>query len=787
MSAPDNTPIIVGIADYKQDVPQDLDGISDALSPVEMATRASELALSDAGLTPACVDALVVVRTSTDSLPMTPPPFGTSSHPPVSVANRLGAAPTTFVHSKSGGNSPQQLVNEWAEKLANNSQPGCVLITGAEAVASMKAAMKSGQKLDWHEHVPDPSAGSNYEDRGAGITGMLAVDDMRHGMSKPTTQYAIAENARRAQLGHNYQQHALAMGELFGPFSEVATDNEFSMFPQAYSAEEIALADEKNGYVDFPYTYRMVAKDGVNQAAAILMTTVGEARKMRVSESTWVFLHSYAQAEDLPILQRENIAESKALSLTYRQALGESGLNIDDIKYIDLYSCFPIVVELAKEALGITDNRQVTLTGGLPFFGGPGNNYSMHGITALVRKLRDDPEQYGLVGANGGMINKHAVGIYSCRPGWRVCDSSAIQYQSTQQHSPVLDTAPQGPATVESYTVTFAKGQPVHAVVIGRLKHTGARFVACNARGDGKVLKTLLSEDCIGQDIVVMPTARANIIAFDQASLAFANAKPSLDFRDDYEFCSAEVAGHILEVTINRPESYNSLNPPANDELAEVFDLYMRRPDLRVAIITGTGDKAFCSGNDLKYSASGKPYWTPLSGFGGLTSRVGRNKPVIAAVNGVAMGGGFEIAMACDVVVAATHSQFALPEVKRGLIAAAGGIVRLPRQVPEKLAMEMLLTGEPISAARGLELGVVNHVVALDELMPKARELANLIASNSPTSIRLTMDLLAETANQGDANKAAGGISKVLDELITSEDFYEGPRAFAEKRPPKWK
>lgn len=784
MSISDTTPILIGVADFKQTVPDD---INTAMSPVELAAQVSKLALSDAGISPNEITDLVVVRTSTDSLPMTPPPFGSSDKPPASVAKRIGAHPRYLVHSSSGGNTPQQLVNEWAETLAQTDQSErVVLLTGAEALASVKAAIKTGHLFDWREQTEELPSGANYQDQGMGITDMLALDDMRHGMSKPTTQYAIAENARRASLGHTYQQHAFAMGQLFAPFSEVAAANKYSMFPAAYSAQQIAEPNEKNGYVDFPYTFRMIAKDSVNQAAAVIMTTVGRAKELSVDESKWVYLHAYAQAKDLPILKREKLGESKALHLTYQQALANSGLSIDDISVIDLYSCFPIVVELAKQALGIDDDRAVTQTGGLPFFGGPGNNYSMHGITAVVRKLRSEPTQYGLVGANGGMINKHAVGIYSRQPGWRYCDSSAIQNEAYQQHAPSMDSAPQGKANIETYTVTFSKGQPVHAVVIGRLQHSGARFVSCNIRGDTNVLTRLLSEDCIGAEISVLPTAKANLMAFDSDSLVAISPPMESEFRNDYEYCEVVINDSVLEVTINRPESHNALHPPANDELAAVFDLYMRRDDLRVAIITGAGDKAFCSGNDLKYSASGKPYWTPLSGFAGLTSRVGRNKPVIAAVNGVAMGGGFEIALASDLIVAAEQAKFGLPEVKRGLIAAAGGIVRLPRQMPEKLAMEIMLTGEPITAARAAELGVVNHVVSAGKALTKARELAKVIAANSPTSIKLTMDLRAETANQGDPNIAAGGIPEVLDRLVTSEDFYEGPKAFAEKRAPKW-
>ncbi len=772
-----NTPIIVGIADRTQPTPTT---IEDAKSPVDLAAQASELALADAGLSADSVSALVVVRTSTDSVPMAQPPLGTSNNPPASVANRIGASPAVLIHSPSGGNTPQQLVNQWAEKLADGFA-GCVLLTGAEALATVKAASQLEGVLDWNENL-----GASCEDHGSEIEGMIAVDDMRHGMSKPTTQYAIAENARRSELKLSYKEHALAVGKLLAPFSAVAQENEYAVFSRAYSPDEIATLSESNRYVDFPYTFRMIAKDTVNQAAAVIMTTVGRAQELGISKSKWVFLHSYAQAKDLPILKRQKLGQSKALTLTYAKALKDSGLNIDDISIFDLYSCFPIVVELAKSALGLGDDVQLTQTGGLPYFGGPGNNYSMHGITAVVRKLRERPDQYALVGANGGMINKHAVGIYSCIPGWKKCDSRNIQAEALLQDAPKIDRAPRGEASIESYTVSYSKGRPVHAVIIARLAFSGDRFVACSSPEDSLLIRRLLAEDCIGLTVFVAPTPKANIVVLEEHQLSQLIHEPETQFRLKYQFCSLEINQSVLEITIDRPDCFNALHPPANDELAQIFDVYMKRNDLRVAIITGSGQSAFCAGNDLKYSASGKPFWVPKSGFAGITSREGRNKPIIAAVNGVAAGGGFEVAMASDIVVAGSHSEFSLPEVKRGLIAAAGGAVRLPRQIPEKLAMEMILTGESVSAERALRLGIVNHVVAPENVMSKARAIAKKIAANSPTSVRLTLEMQSEMANQGDVNIASGGIPEVLDKLICSEDFYEGPNAFSVKREPKW-
>jgi enoyl-CoA hydratase/carnithine racemase len=255
--------------------------------------------------------------------------------------------------------------------------------------------------------------------------------------------------------------------------------------------------------------------------------------------------------------------------------------------------------------------------------------------------------------------------------------------------------------------------------------------------------------------------------------------------RDDYEFCSTVRNGHILEVTINRPESHNALHPYAHEELSEIFDVFEDDDELWVAIITGAGDKAFCTGNDLKYSASGKPMWMPKSGFGGLTSRQ-RRKPLIAAVNGFAMGGGMEIALASDIVIAADNAMFALPEVKVGLIAAAGGIPRLARQIPLKRAMDLLLTGRHFAAEEAERLDIINQVVPAGEAMQAARKYAEMICENSPSAVRLTKQLLNETAVHASIDDAMKDMPNASNDLLSSEDFVEGPLAFAEKRKPRW-
>jgi enoyl-CoA hydratase/carnithine racemase len=247
------------------------------------------------------------------------------------------------------------------------------------------------------------------------------------------------------------------------------------------------------------------------------------------------------------------------------------------------------------------------------------------------------------------------------------------------------------------------------------------------------------------------------------------------------EFCQTERDGRIFSVTIDRPEVMNALHPPANEELSGVFDEFVADPDLWVAIITSAG-------NDLKFTAKSEGR-LPIAekGFAGLTSRFDNPKPVIAAVNGVAMGGGFEIALACDLIIASEKAVFSLPEPRVGLAALAGGMHRLPRRIPLKQAMGMLLTGRRVSAQEGQELGFVNEVVAAEDLLPAARRWADQILECAPLSVRASKQSALEGLDKPTLAEAMAGRYDQVGELLGSEDFVEGPRAFAEKRPPQWK
>jgi enoyl-CoA hydratase/carnithine racemase len=256
--------------------------------------------------------------------------------------------------------------------------------------------------------------------------------------------------------------------------------------------------------------------------------------------------------------------------------------------------------------------------------------------------------------------------------------------------------------------------------------------------------------------------------------------------RMPFEFVRYEKRDHVAFVTMNRPEVMNALHPPAHDELDVVWNDFAADDDAWVAVLTGAGEKAFSAGNDLKWTAVHGLPRMPASGFAALTSRFDLAKPIIAAVNGFALGGGLEIALACDVIVAAEHATLGLPEPRVGLMAAAGGVHRLPRQLPLKVAMGMMLTGKPITAAEAHRVGLVNEVVPSKDLAATAERWARTIAECSPLSVQATKQAALDGLERP-FREALFARYPAVDRLWGSEDVVEGPRAFAEKRAPRWK
>jgi acetyl-CoA C-acetyltransferase len=760
-------------------------------SPVDLAADAARAALADTGADPAviaaAIDTVAGVRQFEISRPAARAPLGRSDNYPRSVAGRIGAAPARAILGITGGQAPQQLVTELAATIASGGAQ-VALVFGAEAISTTQhyaQDKQESQRPDFSEH-----ADGSLEDRGYGLHGMVSRQQVAHGLTDAPSQYALAENARRARLKLTRDEYAAAMGALFAPFTQVAAANPHAAAPVVRTAAELVTVTESNRPIADPYTRYIVAREKVNQGAAVLLMSVAAAQRLGVPRDRWVFLHGHADLRERQLLDRADLSASPAAVLAARRALEMAGVGVGDLATIDLYSCFPIPVFNICDGLGLApdDPRGLTVTGGLPFFGGAGNNYSMHAIAETVQRARADPGTFGFVGANGGIMGKYSAGVYSTAPApWRPDRSGDLQAEVDAWAVPAQARHADGWATIETYTVRHRRDGARTGIVIGRLDRDGRRFIARADDRDTSVLALLAAGEPIGERVYVRSFGFGNRVTVTDTQMnALFPPRPAV-LRDRYDYVLVRRDGHVLEVTINRPEVRNALHPAANDELDHVFDAYFADAGLWVAILSGAGDKAFSAGNDLVYSASGQPGWVPKNGFAGLTSRRHMPKPVIAAVNGYAMGGGCEIALACHLVVADATARFALSEVKVGLVASAGGLVRLPRTVPPKVATEMILTGRRLTAAEALGYGLVNRVVPAGAALDGARAIAAEILDGSPTSVRISLQVMEETRGIPDTVDAVTHPTTGFDDVMMSHDAIEGMTAFAEKRRPRWR
>ncbi|MFN8067434.1 MAG: acetyl-CoA acetyltransferase [Mycolicibacterium insubricum] len=497
MAADARTPVLVGVGQFTERI--DDDGYR-ARSSVELAAEAVRAALADTGAGPgavaAAVDTVAGLRQFEICTPA-PPPLGASDNYPRSVARRLGFDPARAVLEPIGGNGPQKLVTEFAGEIAAGDAD-VVVIMGSENGSTLRYFANREDKPEHAEHV-----GGQLEDRGYGYEYYMTEYTVAHGLTGAPVQYGLLDNARRARLGATVDQYRRQMAELFAPMSTVAAANPYSSSPVARTPAEIATVDEYNRMIADPYPRLLVARDQVNQGAALVLMSVAAARRLGVPEANWVYLHGHADLVEQQLLDRRHLDVSHAATGAVTEALRVAGIGLADIATFDLYSCFPFPVFAVCDGTGLAtdDPRGLTLTGGLPYFGGPGNSYSLHAIAETVHRMRAQPGSFGLVGANGGIMSKYSVGIYSAAPApWRDNDDVAIQAGIDAAPTVASVRSGAGDGVIETYSVRY--DWPVRTgIIVGRTGTDDRRFLAVCT--DPALVDLMSNGDPLGARIAV--------------------------------------------------------------------------------------------------------------------------------------------------------------------------------------------------------------------------------------------------------------------------------------------
>ena len=505
------TPILVGCGQLT-----DMTGApSSERSRVAFCTDAANLALADTQAAIGAhglgheIDAVAVMEFFSDISPRFASPYGRSSNPPKSVADRLHAHPRQLLYSHSGGNMPQYLVNRFAEEIARG-ETELALICGAELLRSTQNARRANLKIDWNEdpggeptRIGDPRFGFSEE-------------EARHELRAAIHFYPLLENAIRGGLGRDVDSHMKAMGRLFERLAAVAKDNPLATRRAGYSAEALSTISDDNRWICFPYPRLMNANAIIDQAAAVLVTSVEKAREWGIPPERWVFLHGCADGTDTWVVsERQKLDASPAIRGCARIALGMAGKKVADVAAFDLYSCFPSAVEVAMQEIGIAedDPRPISVTGGLPFFGGPGNNYVTHSIAEMMKVVRRKPGSFGMVTANGNYLTKHSAGLYSTEPTkgpWRREDPKKFQAELDALPKQRVETRPAGSGTIETYCVTYGKDAPERGYILGRLDASGDRFVAMTP-DEPALLADMLTREQLGRKVSVSDEGGRNV------------------------------------------------------------------------------------------------------------------------------------------------------------------------------------------------------------------------------------------------------------------------------------
>ena len=467
MSAFDSmAPVIIGVGEAsRKTVPGEWP------TPRELAGAAIKAALTDTGqpqAVAAAIDTIAAIRTFEDSGVS----MGTGS--PDNVAEAFGAAggisTGRLIYADVGGQSPQAMVNELAGAIRRGEIEVAVIV-GAEANGTAKRARKAGVELDWRLSSDTP-----FDNRLSSFP-ILSRTEIRHGIISMPLAYTLMENARRLAKGLSRDDYAADMAKLWSAFSQKSLYREYAQFARGWTADE--MLDEAEGNYRLTDIYRRwhVAQDAVDLGGAIILTSAGKARELGVADDMMVWLAGASETREPPLSERADLVQPNALDHALRAALDQAGFAPTDLGPVDIYSCFPVAVSAAVDSLGDPARLlgDYTLTGGLSFFGGPGNGYPLYSLAAMAEALRGDGLKPALVTANGGVMSKQAVGVYTATQPPRPWSGEVVQ--DYQAKSVAIDDAPRGRASILTYARPVAKGMTGAATLIVEMEN-GTRALA---------------------------------------------------------------------------------------------------------------------------------------------------------------------------------------------------------------------------------------------------------------------------------------------------------------------
>ena len=467
-----------------------------ALEPMAMMAAAAELAAGDAGTTKllAQIDSIRVVKGSW--------PY---RDPGRLIAGRIGAQPRETLLTFEGGNTPQSLVNSTSLDI-EAGRLDVALLVGGEGIYSRRRAKRAGATIPY---TADPDA-APAQTFGADVTMSSALESKR-GFQMPINVYPMFETAIRHDRGETPSQHLERIARIWADFKAVAVDNPNAWIRTPMTAEQIRTPSADNRLVGYPYTKAMNSNWDLDQAAAVILCSVEKAEALGISRDRWVFPWSGTDAHDTYLISnRDNYHSSPAIRTAAKEALALAGVTLGEVAHVDLYSCFPSAVQIGAAEIGLSEERRLTVTGGLAFAGGPLNNYVMHAIATMAATLRDHAGAVGLCSANGGYVTKHAIGLYSTEPPPQGQFRHA-NVQAEVDRFPTREVTGDhvGPATLEAYTVMHDHRGPTEALV-SALTPAGVRTFARSAEAD--LMAELMSIDAVGRAVDIDAAAAVHLV-----------------------------------------------------------------------------------------------------------------------------------------------------------------------------------------------------------------------------------------------------------------------------------